>query len=173
MRFKYLIISLIALLVVVFAFYNRHLFIAKEKNNIITPYKLNFYHVDSIDGGKISILPQDEDNFTVLHVFSTWCQICNKEIKNLKKIQDKLNYINIIGLAINDNSSEVTEWLNSYDFSYNKLGILSKEEGEELGISGVPETLIMLKSGEIVSKRNGMLTVDLLKKDLDLIKNKY
>lgn len=85
----------------------------------------------------------------VLHIFASWCPGCRIEHPTIMKLAASKK-VKIIGLAWKDKPEKTKLWLEKHGNPYQR--IVSDEEGEStlpLGLSGVPETFVLDKSGVV------------------------
>lgn len=98
----------------------------------------------------------EENEFTIVNIWASWCQPCLIEHKFLMELQLNKNF-NFIGLNYKDKKKNAIKFLNEMGNPYqiilkDPLGIRSIE----LGAYGIPETFIINnKTNKIVKKYIG------------------
>lgn len=119
-------------------------------------------------------------DINIIHVFSSWCILCKNEIPTILKIHDILNIgqlnsrIIMTAIIYNDNYADAMRMLKSHPKLYDNIGYLNEDEAIELGIYGIPSTIVINADGFIIYKNSKSLTnkdVDELKKISQSIKN--
>jgi cytochrome c biogenesis protein CcmG/thiol:disulfide interchange protein DsbE len=101
----------------------------------------------------------------ILLVFwATWCSVCRREIRDLKKIYAAYESAGIrflaINIAVNDSTAKVRRFMKRYKVTYP----VSFDEGSrvtsDFGIQGTPTTIVVDKKG-IIRYRSAALPPDL------------
>ena len=102
----------------------------------------------------------ENNNFTLLNVWASWCAPCRLEHSLLMDLKAKTN-INIIGLNYKDKKNNAIKFLNEFGNPFTK--ILTDPDGTisiELGAYGVPETYLVNSKSKILRKYIGVLKTD-------------
>lgn len=123
--------------------------------------------VQSLDGFRAKVL--------VVNFWATWCAPCVKEMPELSAMQTELAAKNIsfIGIGI-DSPDALAEFAQKYKISYPLFvgGMsgtdLSTHMGNKAG--GLPFTVLLNKSGDIVKTYRGKLDMVQLRKDILAVK---
>lgn len=85
----------------------------------------------------------------VLHIFASWCPGCRIEHPRIMKLAAS-GKAKIIGIAWKDQPERTKLWLEKHGNPYQR--VVNDEEGKStlpLGLSGVPETFVLDKSGVV------------------------
>lgn len=99
-----------------------------------------------------------------VNVFASWCEPCKAEHKTLMKLAQK---VNIYGIAWKDKPEKAFEFLKELGNPFQDIGV--DEEGKTttaMGLSGVPETFIINKKGQIALHYKAPLTDDLVENSI-------
>ena len=102
----------------------------------------------------------ENNNFTLLNIWASWCAPCRLEHSLLMELKAKTN-INIIGLNYKDKKNNAIKFLNEFGNPFTK--ILTDPDGTisiELGAYGVPETYLVNSKSKILRKYIGVLKTD-------------
>ena len=102
----------------------------------------------------------ENNNFTLINIWSSWCAPCRLEHSLLMELKAKTN-INIIGLNYKDKKNNAIKFLNEFGNPFTK--ILTDPDGTisiELGAYGVPETYLVNSKSKILRKYIGVLKTD-------------
>ena len=137
--------------------------------------KPNFYKPNEFDNKNLTTFTSKElflnnefnsndiienNNFTLLNVWASWCAPCRLEHSLLMDLKAKTN-INIIGLNYKDKKNNAIKFLNEFGNPFTK--ILTDPDGTisiALGAYGVPETFLVNSRSKIVRKYIGALKTD-------------
>lgn len=110
--------------------------------------------------------------YLLIDIWATWCKPCIEELPNLIDSYSKRNSnLEFISLAIDDGVLTVANFVKTHDGLSWIMGIASKKELlGSLQVNGIPLTILISPSGEIVaygdSLRNYRLELTLKKFDL-------
>jgi thiol-disulfide isomerase/thioredoxin len=88
-----------------------------------------------------------------LNIWATWCKPCFEEIPSIVKAQNLLRNENVVFLlASAETIEEIVTFrkLHTYPFNYVQI-----QNSEELGVQGLPTTLIFNKKGKLVFLNQG------------------
>jgi len=97
------------------------------------------------------------EKITVVNFFASWCLPCKLEHSSLKKLNSSYD-IQLVGISYKDKKSDTSNWLSKLGNPYHVVGLdISGRTGIEWGISGVPETFLINKKGEIIYNFAGPL----------------
>src|SRR6202042_1693517 len=87
---------------------------------------------------------------SLLHVWATWCRICNLEHDFLIEMNKKY-HIPLYGILYKDDQKEAFQWLKNKGNPYIQIG--NDDTGSvsiDLGIYGTPETFVISPQGRIL-----------------------
>lgn len=105
----------------------------------------------------------------VINFWAEWCVECKREADLLeatwRKYQDK--DVVFIGVDWVDVEPEARKYLERYDITYPNGPDLGSKIGHDYGLTGVPETFIIDKSGRVAFLKLGALTEAELIKTID------
>jgi cytochrome c biogenesis protein CcmG, thiol:disulfide interchange protein DsbE len=102
----------------------------------------------------------------LLNVFGSWCPTCQEEHPFLMRDGKSLG-IALIGLAWKDNPDASKRWLAQFGNPYQTvMADVDGRAGIEFGVYGAPETFLVDAQGVIRYKRIGMLTPDVIQREL-------
>lgn len=107
----------------------------------------------------------------VVNFFASWCIPCLAEHPMITKIVEKDGVI-VNGIGYSDSPENIANWLRKHGNPYARVGVdQTRRIGIDWGVSGVPETFVIDKNGQIVFKHGGPLTQQVIDEDiLPLIK---
>jgi len=107
----------------------------------------------------------------ILNFWASWCVSCREEARLMEIFWRKYSPMGVkmVGIAVHDSPTAAMEFARYYGKTY----ILGLDEngnaGIEYGVTGVPETFFIDKSGLIRHKEAGPLTAELLEKHTAII----
>ena len=112
------------------------------------------------------------EKYNLVNIWASWCLPCKKEHPILMKLNME-NNLNLIGINFKDKKLNANNFLkemgNPYDLS------LRDKDGKHsiiFGVYGVPESILIDKSHNIIKKFIGPLSINDYKKIIELINEK-
>ncbi len=107
----------------------------------------------------------------VLNVFASWCDPCAAEAPILASEQRELlkNNATIVGVTYLDNSIASEGFVRQYHITYPVLRDVSGDFVRSFGTTGVPETFVINRQGQIQALRRFQLNHTWLKQALEPI----
>ena len=111
----------------------------------------------------------ENNNFTLINIWSSWCAPCRSEHAILMNLSKKTD-LNIIGLNYKDKKNNAIKFLDELGnpFSKNLIdpdGIISIS----LGAYGVPESFLLNNKSKIIKKYIGPLTSENISEIIKII----
>lgn len=122
------------------------------------------------DGAEKS-LGEFRNKVLVVNFWATWCEPCVKEMPELSAMQTELaaKKVSFIGIGI-DSPDALAEFAQKYKITYPLFvaGMTGTQLSAQLGnkAGGLPFTVILNKSGEVVKTYRGRLDMAQLRKDI-------
>ena len=113
-------------------------------------------------GGKTWRLSDLRGKVVLVNFWATWCDSCNEENPSFQKfIESKKDNRNFVAVTIlyNDSAQNAVSYLKNNGFTFNVL-IDDQKTSYDYGITGVPETFILSKSGIVDRKIIGPISWD-------------
>jgi thiol-disulfide isomerase/thioredoxin len=113
--------------------------------------------------GKVQDFQQWRTKILIVNFWATWCEPCREEVPDLLKIQAKhaAKSVQVVGIAI-DSADKVREFADEYHIGYPLLigGMQVMDIARRLGnaAGGLPYTVVMDASGQVVAKRLGRIS---------------
>ena len=112
----------------------------------------------------------ENNNFTLINIWSSWCVPCRLEHSVLMDLSGKTN-LNIVGLNYKDKKNNAIKFLNELGNPFSI--VLTDPEGIisiSLGAYGVPETYLLNNESKIIKKYIGPLTNENILEIIKIIK---
>ena len=138
-----------------------------DKPNFYTPKEANNKNFEEFTSFELFSNKQfdskdiiEDNKFTLVNIWSSWCVPCRKEHPVLMNLSKKSN-LNIIGLNYKDKKNNAIKFLNELGNPFSKIlidpdGIISIS----LGAYGVPETFIIDEELNILRKYIGPINLE-------------
>ncbi|MBI5319477.1 DsbE family thiol:disulfide interchange protein [Bradyrhizobium sp.] len=117
------------------------------------------FSLGALDGAREGLSSADlRGRVTLLNVFASWCAGCRAEHPVLMRLA-AANELPIYGLNWKDRRTDGIRWLAANKSPYARVGLdESGRTGIDLGVTGVPETFVIDRSGRIRYRYPGPLT---------------
>jgi cytochrome c biogenesis protein CcmG/thiol:disulfide interchange protein DsbE len=114
----------------------------------------------------------DNNKYLLINFFASWCSTCLEEHKQFNLIDNKSKKLALIGIAWRDEKNDSVNWLmqNGNPFEkviYDNTGKI----GINLGIKGLPETLLVSPDKKILLHYRGNINQEFLEKVREIITN--
>ena len=123
-----------------------------NKNSLKLPRKAVYFKLPKIDNLKDSLSLNDlKGKIIILNFWASWCEPCKEEAEELNKIYEHLkDSIILIGINIWDKRENALEFIKNFNLKF--LNLYSKDNpiSVDYGITGVPETIVIDKQGNII-----------------------
>ena len=95
----------------------------------------------------------------LVNFFASWCGPC--EIEHPALVAMRARHVRIIGIAYKDDPQNTHAFLNRLGDPFaERLVDRDGRAGIEFGVSGVPETYLIGKDGQVLAKHTGPLSPD-------------
>ncbi|ACB74730.1 TlpA family protein disulfide reductase [Opitutus terrae] len=128
------------------------------------------FSVTTLDGTPWSLESQC-GKVVLVNFFATWCPPCRAEMPDLVKIaQDyRPKGVETIGLSLDEGGADVVQpFLKRYRVDF-PVGLPEPGSAITAGITGIPVTLILDKSGRVARHYVGMISEEQVRGDLDAL----
>src|SRR4029077_20298369 len=96
----------------------------------------------------------------MVNVFAGWCIACQDEVALLKHAQQVLRQHGgeVIGVTYQDSSPDAQSYMRRYGLHYPVLLDPGDTWVQPYGVTGVPETFIIGRNGDVVAANTGEMT---------------
>ena len=135
-----------------------HVFTAEQPLDAYQKQPMPPLTLNTMDGGEITTAKWalESNGPKIINLFASWCTPCIRELPVLAELS---KHLPIYGIAWKDNPENLREWLAKHGNPYKEIGI---DRGLtfiwELGVSGVPVSLLLDESQKIVYIHQGAIT---------------
>jgi len=117
------------------------------------------FTLPSLEGGGAGLASADfEGEVVLLNVFASWCPGCRIEHPTLLRLAAD-GKLPLYGIDWKDKPGDGARWLGRYKSPYLKVGDdRTGRTGIDLGVTGVPETFVIDRTGRIRYRHAGPVT---------------
>lgn len=113
----------------------------------------------SLDGKQTWQTESLRAQVTVLNFFASWCSPCAAEMPELAALQQKYPRVKLHGVAWNDTPEALQKWLRQHGNPFHTVWLDPNGQATiDLGIKGIPETVVVDANGVIRYRLMGALT---------------
>jgi cytochrome c biogenesis protein CcmG/thiol:disulfide interchange protein DsbE len=141
--------------------------VATEESGAIDPMQLLLiplgspapeFSLPALDDGTRGLSSADLDGgVSLVNVFASWCVPCREEHPVLMSLAEQ-DLVPIHGLNYKDNPESALRWLERFGNPYGRIGSdLDGRVAEEWGLFGLPQTVVVDKSGRTAFVHTGAL----------------
>ena len=151
-------------------------YLVLDKSNFYKPKEVKNKNLEEFIGTELFSNKQfkskdiiENNNFTLINIWSSWCIPCRSEHAILMNLSKKTD-LNIIGLNYKDKKNNAIKFLDELGNPFSKN--LIDPDGTisiALGAYGVPETFLLDNKSRIIKKYIGPLTIDNISEIIKII----
>jgi cytochrome c biogenesis protein CcmG/thiol:disulfide interchange protein DsbE len=93
----------------------------------------------------------------VIHVFASWCEVCQGEAASFAQLQREHPKLNYYLLDVQDTTADARSFISKYGWSKTSVLLSDPQRSAEaqLGLIGQPNTLFVDKNGKVVQTLQG------------------
>lgn len=143
---------------------------AVKPEDVIVGNTIPDFSVTSLEGKTIN-KDSLKGQVVVLNFWASWCTPCMAEIPELKELAASSN-AKVVGIALDENGlATVKPFVEAHQINYT-VALGSQELFQEFNGVGIPYTLVLDPSQQIVKIYRGPTSRESLEADLRTIKNK-
>ena len=96
------------------------------------------------------------------NVWASWCDPCRDEAPALQAFADRNPEVRVIGIDTQDNTEDALEFVDEFGLTYEQLHDGSGAYADDLGTTGVPESILIDPEGNVAHHVPGAVTEDTL-----------
>jgi cytochrome c biogenesis protein CcmG, thiol:disulfide interchange protein DsbE len=129
----------------------------------IAPRLMPAVALKTMDGADFS-LSEMRGKVTVVNFWSSWCVPCQEEAPALERAWQlaHIRGVEFVGINIWDPASDAQKFIRDYKISYTNAADVSGRIAIDLGVTGIPETYVINREGQIVRRWVGPVGEDRL-----------
>jgi cytochrome c biogenesis protein CcmG/thiol:disulfide interchange protein DsbE len=124
--------------------------------------------LDSTASGTMS-LGDLEGEWVLANVWASWCEPCRDESPALQDFAERNRDVRVIGIDTQDNTQDALEFVDEFGLTYEQLHDGSGDYADELGATGVPETILINPQGDVAFHVPGAVTEETLSRQIEPI----
>jgi cytochrome c biogenesis protein CcmG/thiol:disulfide interchange protein DsbE len=99
------------------------------------------------------------DRPTVVNLWATWCLPCQKEMPALQRIHERFgDQVRFLGVDSRDDAGKAVEFLRTVGVTYAQTVDPDGELLRQLGIPGLPVTVVLDSDGRVAHQKIGEIT---------------
>ena len=104
----------------------------------------------------------------LLNIWASWCGPCETEAPDLVEFQEEHGGkgFTILGIQTQDGTADGREFIKDFGLNYPSLRDGSGDYADELGSTGVPETILLDPNGDVAYIRRGEIDAELLEAEV-------
>lgn len=128
------------------------------------------FSVTTLDGAPWT-LEQQRGRVVLLNFFATWCPPCRAEMPDLVSIAAdyRAKGVATLGLSLDEGGTAVVKpFLARYKVDF-PVALAQPGSAITAGITGIPVTMILDRSGRVARHYVGMISADQVRQDLDAL----
>lgn len=135
-----------------------------------SPFKpLPVLHVTKLGGDETWNQEALKGQVTLINIFASWCVPCAAEMPELLQVKKQYPNLNIVGIAWNDKPEVLNKWLKKHGNPFHSIWVDKNGDAAiDLGIRGIPETLIVDGDGMVRFRFAGVITKDMREGELSI-----
>jgi cytochrome c biogenesis protein CcmG, thiol:disulfide interchange protein DsbE len=113
-------------------------------------------------------IEQLRGSWVLLNIWASWCGPCETEAPELIEFQKqhKSDTFTILGIQTQDGTEDGREFVREFGLNYISLRDGSGDYADELGSTGVPETILLDPNGDVAYIRRGEIDAELLETEV-------
>ncbi len=129
----------------------------------IAPRPMPAVALKTLDGAELR-LSEPTGRVTVVNFWSSWCVPCQEEAPALERAWQlaRIRGVDFVGINIWDPASDAQKFIQDYRITFPSAADVSGRVAIDLGVTGIPETYIINREGQVVRRWVGPLGEDRL-----------
>ena len=101
-----------------------------------------------------------EGKVVVVEFWASWCNFCQREVKQMKALHDLLagDEFQMVGVSLSQSAEDTQKFIEEHGVSWPQMhaeGGWASEAGEAFGVKGVPSRYLIDRSGQVTSLPRG------------------
>jgi cytochrome c biogenesis protein CcmG, thiol:disulfide interchange protein DsbE len=130
------------------------------------------FQLGAFDGSTMDINAQ-RGKVVVLNFFASWCAPCRQEAADIEQTwrDYQAQGVQFFGIGYKDAATKARAFLDEFDVTYPATSEAGNHTARAYGVTGVPETFIIDRSGQLVRHVLGPITRQELTHELDQLVN--
>ena len=123
---------------------------------------------DAPEVGETSSLEDYRGQWVLLNIWASWCGPCKDESPDLVDFQEANGGpgFTVLGVQTQDGTPDGLEFVEEFELNYPSIRDGSGDYADELGASGVPETILVDPDGNVAYSRPGPVDAEILQAEI-------
>jgi DsbE subfamily thiol:disulfide oxidoreductase len=120
-----------------------------------------------LDGSSLT-LSEMRGELVLINFWASWCPPCEDEMPALQAISEEFRAqgVTVVGVAYDDTETDAREMISRFGLTY-PVGLDAGDRiSSDYGITGVPETFVVDRNGQVAYVHIGPVTAEQLRQDL-------
>lgn len=107
--------------------------------------------------------------WVLANVWASWCNPCRDEAPILQRFwrEHRDDRFVLIGIDTQDTSDDALEFVDEFGLTYPQLRDGSGDYADEIGATGVPESVLLDPNGDVAYHVPGPVTADILRNQIE------
>jgi cytochrome c biogenesis protein CcmG/thiol:disulfide interchange protein DsbE len=121
------------------------------------------------DDGELGSVSDYRGKWVLANLWASWCTPCRDEAPALERFhrEHQRGDFTVLGIDTEDNTADALEFVEDFGLTYPQLHDGDGARREELGMTGVPESVLVAPDGEVAYYRPGPVTEEILRKEVE------
>lgn len=109
-----------------------------------------------------------QGKWVLLNTWASWCDPCRDEVPDLTAFQNEHGGpgFTILGVNSQDGTDDALEFEREFEINYPSIRDGSGAYADDLGMTGVPESVLINPQGEVAYVRRGPLDAEVLEEQV-------
>ena len=118
--------------------------------------------------GKTASVEDYRGQWVLLNIWASWCGPCKDEAPDLVDFQAENGGedFTVLGIQTQDGTDDGREFVEEFDLNYPSIRDGSGDYADDLGASGVPETILVDPEGKVAYTRPGPVDEQILQAEI-------
>ena len=109
-----------------------------------------------------------EGGWVLVNVWASWCDPCREESPALEAFARRhRGEVTVLGIDTQDNSEDALAFVDEFGLTYEHLRDGSGDYADEIGTTGVPESILVDPQGDVAYHVNGAVTEETLREQIE------
>jgi cytochrome c biogenesis protein CcmG/thiol:disulfide interchange protein DsbE len=119
-------------------------------------------------GGEAS-LADYEGSWVLANVWASWCNPCRDEAPLLERFarEHRADGVVVVGIDTQDNTDDALGFVDEFGLTYDQLHDGSGDYADDIGTTGVPESILIAPSGDVAYHVPGAVTEPILRDQIE------
>lgn len=109
-----------------------------------------------------------EGEWVLANIWASWCNPCRDEAPLLRRFgREHRGALTIVGIDTQDNSDDALAFVEEFNLTYDQLHDGSGDYADDVGATGVPESILIDPSGNVAYHVPGAVTEEVLRDQIE------